>query len=251
MSSIIIYFGIGRGGKIAFDYYNDRFDNNIETQHFYINQKFVSSQRSGESFCVGQQRVPLSSIVHIVDDIKAEKFIGRIDFSRLNDIYGNSHQSTRNLIKQLFLLNEVIKKLNTNHEEYIFIRDDTVVDFKQSIFQKLRKWDNDTPRILVPVAHWHGGICDRFFITNRNGMKRMSERLDFTLRELFGGGMSSEVIFKKFLLKQGFRVYSSFIGVRRIRSGSHIIRDRYFIPVKRPNELISIIVAYFRFIFKA
>ena len=45
----MIFFGIGRGGKIALDYYSNRFSNEVDTLHFYIDQETVSNERSGEN----------------------------------------------------------------------------------------------------------------------------------------------------------------------------------------------------------
>ena len=47
-NEVVIFFGIGRGGKIALDYYSNRFSNEVDTLHFYIDQETVSNERSGK-----------------------------------------------------------------------------------------------------------------------------------------------------------------------------------------------------------
>jgi hypothetical protein len=250
MNNIIIFFGIGRGGKLAFDFYSNRFVKDCDVKHYYIDQEFVINARSSENFNVGKHRKILSNSARCIKHADVEKFLRKLDFDSMFDIYSNNHVSIKNLLKQLYLLNHIVKNIKDQYSNYIFIRDDTIVDFEVNYLRKISHWDNNLPRILVPTTHWHGGVCDRFFILNNTAVNLFQHRLGYTINTLSEQNISSEVVLSKFLKVYNYRIYSYPINVRRIRSGTKVIPDRYLIPLHRPRELINIAKTYARLLMR-
>ena len=219
--------------------------------HFYIDQETVSNERSGEKFNVSKHRRLLSEESICVNFSEVQKFLSELDFDEMYDIYSNNYQSIRNLLNQLFLINAVVENVKNKYCKYIFIRDDTIVDFTQNSLWKINYWDNRNPRILTTVAHWHGGVCDRFFVLNNTAINCFQYRLEYTLQALTKNKISSEIIFHNFLKNFGFKIYGDFISVKRIRGAKKTIPDRYMFPVHRPYELINVSLAYIRLLVRA
>ena len=148
-NEVVIFFGIGRGGKIALDYYSNRFSNDVDTLHFYIDQETVSNERSGEKFNVSKHRRLLSEESICVNFSEVQKFLSELDFDEMYDIYSNNYQSIRNLLNQLVLINAVVENVKNKYCKYIFIRDDTIVDLQNSFgkyyWDRNPEFDNSSP----------------------------------------------------------------------------------------------------------
>lgn len=238
--TIVIYFGIGRGGKIAKDYYQNKFDKNCRIIHCFIDQEFVSNQRSGESFNVKKVRQLLSNETLRIGEDEVDYFLNSIPVNSLNDPYHDNLKSVSNLFKQLYILHAVCSYINETYDKYVFIRDDTITELNEEHLEKIKFWSNSRPRILVSAHHWHGGICDRFFVVNQNGFRRFSLRLSHAVQSLHSRTRSSERIFRDFLTFHRYRVYADLITVRRVRNADKILTDRYLLPVHRPFELLAV-----------
>lgn len=246
---LIIFFGIGRGGEVAKRFYEKKFDEGFSFFHAYLDQEYVQNKRSGESFNVRKARVLLSSDVLKINESDFQGLFEELSPEMLFDIYDDGLSSITNLLRQLFIIDQVCKNLPPGFDRFVFIRDDTVTDFNIEMLKRLDHWTEDRPRILLPISHWHGGVCDRFFVVNHTGLELFSKRLGHAVGMLFNKPISSESIFQNFLAEFGYVLSSCPVKVRRIRSGAHVIEDRYRFPFHRPNELLRIFAALVRFIF--
>lgn len=243
----IIFFGIGRGGEAAKTFYDNKFDDTCDTMHVCLDQEFVSNKRSGENFNVRRNRVFLSGNILKIDESNINPLLQSVAQNNLFDIYNDELSSISNLLRQLFIIHQVCKRNHREYEKYIFVRDDTEAVFDIEKMYKLKHWPDDEPRILVPIAHWHGGTCDRFFVVNQNGFVLLSHRLEHALRLLSAEPISSEKIFQRFLKEYMYKVSCCSIKVRRIRSGAYVIKDKYYFPIHRPIELFRVIASNIRF----
>ena len=132
-------------------------------------------------------------------------------------------------------------------EIIIFIRDDTIVEYDNLIHKKLLDLDLEN-FVLVPFKHWHGGVCDRFFIADHLAIKSILSRLLIANEYIERRGyLNAEKIMHDCCKKNKINIFSANIDVKRIRSGKRVLDDSYFLPLHRPNELYRSLKALLRF----
>ena len=248
-NNLVIFFGIGRGGRIASEFYKQNLGLKYDTIHLYIDQKKVENKRSNENFDLEKIRVLLGGQNYCIKEKEVEGVLRGIDFSYLKDIYKDEFKSFKNLLRQLYILQKFssLKEIGS-YKNYIFVRDDTLTKLKFTDVESFSKLDSKRPALLVPFKHWHGGVCDRFFIVNNAAIHLFVGRYLHVVGALENGFIaSSEKFLLSFINKNKIRLFSTSVSVRRIRMGNHVISDRYWIPLHRPNELFRMIWSFVKF----
>ena len=245
----IIYYGIGRGGCVAYDFYKNHWFSNFPSLHAYIDTTYVRNPRSGEDFRVADVRTLLSDETLCISENSLSLALDVVDYSRSEDVYGDDFQSIRNLLSQAYLIREITQTpFAKSFDIIILARDDTLVDMSQEDLERFIGHPS-APRVLVPRAHWHGGVADRFYVVDRRALNAFGERFSFLLGQVESGRFcSSERAFRANLQREKITVLAAKIAVSRVRSGVDVMPDVYRLPVHRPYELLRVLKAHCLFL---
>lgn len=125
----------------------------------------------------------------IINQSEVDKIIGKINLDLYTDNWGDNHQSTRNLFRQLYSIKqgfEVALNSNSNYDYYFFFRPDLMyIDkFNFSKYLDCLKSSNGKGRIITPDWTTSGGLNDRYALCDRAAANVYAKRFDIAMSYL-------------------------------------------------------------------
>ena len=132
--------------------------------HFFKNE-YISNRRSGESKVKAKNNWEILKADKIIYE-KPNIFLKNInlDIHKLDDFYGDDHQSIKNLFHQLYSLDKVFKLSKAFKSQLtLFIRPDL---FYWESFEDVIKENLTTLKDYIIIPNWqsYNGLNDRFSI---------------------------------------------------------------------------------------
>tara|TARA_B100000925_G_scaffold270029_1_gene232237 strand:+ start:12 stop:515 length:504 start_codon:yes stop_codon:yes gene_type:complete len=163
-------------------------------------------------------------------------------------MHGDDHKSSINLIKQLNLLKKSSVDIK-DHDMVVLCRDDIFIDsLNHKIYENLKNLKSD--EFIVSCYDWQNGISDRLLLSNGKVAKLFKNRIDYINDSLEqDGGINGERLMKFVSDRFKLKPISYNIKFNRVRLDNSVMRERRYLPLHRPNEIIRIIISFVRSIF--
>lgn len=254
----IIFYGIGRGLKVSQPSIEEKLLNSakiyfqrISKFHFIQVENEINNERSGD---FGVMPKIYGKTFKDIDPI----FIKYNPSKNTPDLYktiinsrcmhGDNHKSSINLIKQLNLLQN--SRVDIRDDDVVILcRDDICIDsFNHKIYKNLINLRSE--EFIVSCYDWQNGISDRLLLSKGKVAKLFKNRIDYINDSLEkDGGINGERLMRFVSDRFKLKPVSQNIKFSRVRLDNSVVKERRYLPLHRPNEIMRIIISFVRSIF--
>ena len=254
----IILYGIGRGLKVSQPSIEEKLFNSAEFYfqkiskfHFIQVEKEINNERSGDFGVIPKiYGKTFKTIDPVFIEYDPQKHAPELYETIINSrcMHGDDHKSSINLIKQLNLLKKSSVDIK-DHDMVVLCRDDIFIDsLNHKIYENLKNLKSD--EFIVSCYDWQNGISDRLLLSNGKVAKLFKNRIDYINDSLEqDGGINGERLMKFVSDRFNLKPISYNIKFNRVRLDNSVMRERRYLPLHRPNEIIRIIISFVRSIF--
>lgn len=214
-SVCIVFFGLNRSLSLTFDSINRNILMPLRSLNVHADV-YTSFMDPGSSFNNPRSKeinlnaeydtvqllTPKAS--WLIEQNKFDKSFDEIDFSSFRDSWGDNHQSTKNLFRQLYSIQHGFREvlgIGEKYDYYFFFRPDLkyLDKFKFEKYLAYLEAGHQEGRIITPGWTSAKGLNDRFALCDSKGAEAYASRYAFANQHMVAYGLIHS---ETFLLKR-------------------------------------------------
>lgn len=246
----IIFFGLNRSLSLTFDSINrnilmplerlnvhaDVYASFMDPGGSFINPRSNEINLNAEYDTVNLLKPKAS---WLIDQNKFDESFETIDFSSFRDSWDDNHQSTKNLLRQLYSIHYGFRealRIDDGYDYYLFFRPDLkyVDEFKFEKYLSYLKAGRQDGRIITPGWKSAKGLNDRFAFCDRKGAEVYASRYAFAAQHMAKNGLiHSETFLLKRMKEEGIKV-SMLCDERAVRIRANDQIDHRDVSLTKP-----------------
>lgn len=248
MNYYLFLYGVGRdlsNVKSTIEFFKS-IESDIHVVYHYLRIENISNPRTNES-----GRISYDGIEEVTEDTKEIRINSDIKIALFNysmefeDGHNDNYKSNDNLLNQLLILDSFSDLLSELDQDDIIVafRDDIKFDKLSTYILKYR-WRKiiKSDKIFVSAFSWHGGINDKFFISNKINAEKLLSRINYVRDSITHyQHLNAEELILYVIDKMNLTVVPLFCRVGRVRINGVVKWDPFFPSITRIKDIFRVI----------
>lgn len=255
MLILIVFYGIGRGGNVSINSYNDYLyapllDQGFTVRSIHVTKRVttLSNQRTSEF----GELVP-TTISRCKDDLVAVLEAEHLDDHGVyeyslgfRDPHNDGYASNRNLAHQLCKLEHSTTLASyLDFDRVIMLRDDLVFHGSPIDWRRMFNLAKHGP--VVTKWFWNAGVSERFIAAMPETALKISERIVFAKDSIrHFGFFNGEYLMAYTLQRLGLNPIAIDLRFSRVRLNQRIHAEQFSPALWRPQEVFRVFLAQSR-----